>query len=340
MNTGSGKIGNGHPALEDVRVRQAIAHAIDKDTLVERVLQGLGSPGQSMNVAVAPKWNLKIPDDKQMKFNLDQANQILDDAGLQEGLGRHPHDARRLEEAEASASSSRPTTTRTPATSQFIKEWLQDIGIKATRHAQERGRAHADREQGSVRPHHLVVDAVRGPDRDDVVPHVRPGARRSPTTVSTTTRSSATRSTTGLFNAQKIELDEAKRVDLVHQALQRFYDQAPYVVLYLQDTVEAYRNDRFEGFVRQPAETGPVIYTQSDPSYTLIKPISGSTGSSDSSGSGGSTAAPSSDSDGGGSSTGLDHRDRRRGRRRRRRRHLHRTAPPDRGRARVARRRR
>ena len=77
-----------------------------------------------------------------------------------------------------------------------------------------------------------------------------------------------------LFNAQKIELDEPTRVDLVHQALQRFYDQAPYVVLYEQDTVEAYRNDRFEGFVRQPAETGPIIYTQSDPSYTLIKPVS------------------------------------------------------------------
>ena len=38
----------------------------------------------------------------------------------------------------------------------------------------------------------------------------------------------------------------------MHQALQRFYDQAPYVVLYLQDTVEAYRNDQFTG-LRAPA---------------------------------------------------------------------------------------
>ena len=105
-----------------------------------------------------------------------------------------------------------------------------------------------------------------------------------------------------LFNAQKTELDEAKRIDLVHQALQRFYDQAPYVVLYLQDTVEAYRNDRFTGFVRQPAETGPVIYTQSDPSYTLIKPVSTSSGSSSS---GGGTQAASSSDSGGDSSTGL-----------------------------------
>jgi peptide/nickel transport system substrate-binding protein len=107
-----------------------------------------------------------------------------------------------------------------------------------------------------------------------------------------------------LFDAQKVELDETKRVDLVHQALQRFYDQAPYVVLYLQDTVEAYRNDRFTGFVRQPAETGPVIYTQSDPSYALIKPVSGSTGSS-SAAPDGKTAATKTDSGGGDSSTGL-----------------------------------
>jgi peptide/nickel transport system substrate-binding protein len=72
-------------------------------------------------------------------------------------------------------------------------------------------------------------------------------------------------------------------------------------VLYKQDTIEAYRNDRFEGFVRQPAVTGPIIYTQSDPSYTLIKPVSGSTANT-----GGSDTTAASDSDdGGGSSTGL-----------------------------------
>ena len=96
MNTGSGKIGNGHPALEDVRVRQAIAHAIDKDTLVKRVLQGLGSPGQSMNVAVAPKWNLTVPEAQQMKFDLDRGEPDPRQRGLPEGLRRDPHDARRL----------------------------------------------------------------------------------------------------------------------------------------------------------------------------------------------------------------------------------------------------
>jgi peptide/nickel transport system substrate-binding protein len=42
-------IGDGHPALKDKRVRQAIAHAVDKQALVDRVLGGYGTrpPGSS-----------------------------------------------------------------------------------------------------------------------------------------------------------------------------------------------------------------------------------------------------------------------------------------------------
>src|SRR5215210_9231016 len=38
-----------HPALLDLRVRQAIAHAIDKKTLVARVLAGLGQPAETLS---------------------------------------------------------------------------------------------------------------------------------------------------------------------------------------------------------------------------------------------------------------------------------------------------
>ncbi len=132
INTGSGKIGNGHPALKDVRVRQAIAHAIDKDTLVSRVLQGLGTPGTSMNVAVAPKWNLKtIPQDKELKFNIAQANQILDDAGYakgSDGIRRMPDGTNPLKMRFYFPSDDSVYSRD----AQFIKEWLQQIGIATT----------------------------------------------------------------------------------------------------------------------------------------------------------------------------------------------------------------
>ena len=45
MNSGCGTLGDGHPALKDPKVRQAINHAIDRDLLVEKVLSGLGTAG-------------------------------------------------------------------------------------------------------------------------------------------------------------------------------------------------------------------------------------------------------------------------------------------------------
>jgi peptide/nickel transport system substrate-binding protein len=104
-----------------------------------------------------------------------------------------------------------------------------------------------------------------------------------------------------LYEQQSVEMDGAKRVDLVHQALQLFYDQAPYAVMFVPDTVQAYRNDRFTGWVRQPADTGPIMFSQSSPSYALLQPVSGSTGS----GSSNQASGSSDDGDDGGSSAGI-----------------------------------
>ena len=253
INTGSGPVGNGHPALEDVRVRQAIAHAIDKEALVERVLNGLGTPGGSMSVAVAPKWNLDVPPDKLIDFDPAEANQILDDAGYTKGSDGIRRDAGRIRSAQVPLLLPVRRRRRTPGTRSSSRSGCSRHRHRRDGHAQERGRADADREQGSVRPRRLDLDAVRGPHRDDVVPHLRPGARRSRTTAATTTRSSATRSTTGCSTSRRSSSTSRPAWTWCTTALQRFYDQAPYVVLYEQDTIEAYRNDRFEGFVRQPA---------------------------------------------------------------------------------------
>ena len=76
-----------HPALEDKRVREAIMHAVDKQTIVDRVLRGIGEPAQAMSVSADSKWLPEIPADEQFDFNLDKANQILDDAGYEDTDG-------------------------------------------------------------------------------------------------------------------------------------------------------------------------------------------------------------------------------------------------------------
>jgi peptide/nickel transport system substrate-binding protein len=55
--------------------------------------------------------------------------------------------------------------------------------------------------------------------------------------------------------------------------LTRMYRDAGYIVLDTTPDLQAYRTDRFEGWVRQPAEIGPVLFSNSSPSYWNLTPI-------------------------------------------------------------------
>lgn len=71
--------------LQDRAVRQAVSYAIDRDALVEGVLEGLAAPEQTM----VPARLLGDAADQVegYDYDLEQAAQILDDAGWQEGSG-------------------------------------------------------------------------------------------------------------------------------------------------------------------------------------------------------------------------------------------------------------
>ena len=52
-----------------------------------------------------------------------------------------------------------------------------------------------------------------------------------------------------------------------------FHDAAVYIPMYIAPDLQAYRTDTFEGWVKQPAEIGPVIYNNTSPSYVQLTPI-------------------------------------------------------------------
>ena len=87
-------------------------------------------------------------------------------------------------------------------------------------------------------------------------------------------------------------------MDIVHEMLTRFASTGVYDALYTYPDLQAYRTDKFEGFQRQPAETGPVLYSNSTPTYQTLKPISATSNAS-------SNAAGGSGGDDGGGSGGL-----------------------------------
>lgn len=67
-----------HPWFKDKRIRQAIAHAIDKNEIIDVVLFGLGSPATGPYVPNTWPYN---PNVKQYEFNPEKAKRLLAEAG-------------------------------------------------------------------------------------------------------------------------------------------------------------------------------------------------------------------------------------------------------------------
>ena len=122
--------GDGHPALADVVVRQAIRRAIDDQTLVDKVLLGYGTPGISpvLPDATTGAWE-PGPDDPDLSFNIPAANQMLDDAGYTmgpDGVRIDPKSGRPLVFRFFSRASDQHSIDIVP----YITDWLSQIGIK------------------------------------------------------------------------------------------------------------------------------------------------------------------------------------------------------------------
>ena len=70
-----------HPALADIRVRQAIRYAIDKPALVQTVYQGTGRVINSVMVGIPGTVEFEP-----IEYNLDRARELMAEAGFADGL--------------------------------------------------------------------------------------------------------------------------------------------------------------------------------------------------------------------------------------------------------------
>jgi peptide/nickel transport system substrate-binding protein len=76
-----------------------------------------------------------------------------------------------------------------------------------------------------------------------------------------------------LFEQQSVETDSAKRTEIVKQMQQKLYDDAPYLVTFYYNNFEAYRSDRFTGFVPQPDPDGALLFQYGTWSYDSMTPV-------------------------------------------------------------------
>ena len=257
LNGGDG-LKKGHPALEDEVVREAIAHAIDKQTIVDRVLRGLGTPAEAVSPSANPAWTPEIPEDQRFAFDLDLANQMLDEAGYEDtdgdGIREMPGGGQPLNLRYAVRSESNTA----PQIAEFISGWLKEIGIDTTLKTYDDGQLTELIGKGDYDM--FVWGWTPFVDPDPMLSYFTCGQVASDPEDPTNYYNDANLCDPEydkLYKQQNVELDEAKRMDLVHEMLTRFYSHAVYMPLYMQPDLQAYRKDKFTGWERQPAETGP-----------------------------------------------------------------------------------
>jgi peptide/nickel transport system substrate-binding protein len=76
------RINTFHPVLKDVRVRQALAYAIDYDAILQKLYGGFASPAYGAQI-VTPLVNGFNPDIKQYPYDPEKAKQLIKEAGAQ-----------------------------------------------------------------------------------------------------------------------------------------------------------------------------------------------------------------------------------------------------------------
>ena len=261
MNARAGGIGDGHPALLDLDVRHAIAHAIDRETLFDRVVLGLGEEGSDGLGVGRSDVAARDPRGHAVDYDPDGANQLLDEGGYVDtdgdGIREMPGGGRDARLPLRRALRVGATSRRSR---EFVTGFLDDIGIATDGRGVRRHPAHRRHRRRRVRPVLVGLDAVRRSRPDAVVLHVRPGHHRHRDDRLQRRQLVRRGVRRALRPSRRSSSTASAGSEIVHEMLRLFYDEAPYVVLFEDADLQAYRTDRFEGWLAAAGRdrAGPV----------------------------------------------------------------------------------
>ena len=282
MNGMAGGLGDGHPALQDLTVRHAIAMAIDRSALFDRVVKGQGELIDTLGVSPNSEWTPTLAADQQLTYDPTRANAMLDEAGYLDvdgnGIREMPGGGNELKFRYAERSDS----VNGAAIRELVEGWLSEIGIALDVSVFD------DTQLGQQ-----IYDGTYDLFVWGWTPFVDPDPMLSYFTCAQLTTDAASPGYNdanwcspeydAMYTQQNQELDRAKRVEIVKKMITLFYTEATYVVLYHDADTQAYRTDRFTGWTQQPKGTGPVVFSNTSPSYFNLKLIGGGGGDDSSS---------------------------------------------------------
>jgi peptide/nickel transport system substrate-binding protein len=300
--TGTGKTieggGPSTPALLDPAFRDALVTAVDHDALVERVLGGYGERGTTIVPPVLTNWhveptNLRPFDPELAKQKLEDAGYVLDSDGNRLDKEGNPITLRMF----------MPNSEDTyPKAAAFIAEYYEALGIKTTTQVLD---------SATLGELILPPEAGEGYTADYDIElwgwawGVDPGGALQVFTCDAIGSSSDSQYCNpdfdAMYDAQFDAATPEERKQILSDAQNLIYDEAPYDILYYDANLDLYRTDRFVGWRPQPSNGTPLLtystlgYTGLTDAAAVASPAPSEAASPDA----GATAAPSPSGDGG-----------------------------------------
>jgi peptide/nickel transport system substrate-binding protein len=255
-----------HPALHDHAVRLAIAHAIDKQALADVVFQGAAVPADTFISPDKAFWHLDIPAEEEYDFNIEEANQILDDAGYTErtadGIRIDPESGEPLVLDILGITDSRGSVK----SGELMAGWMEQIGIEFDVRNVTETKAYEEWENGTF-------DAYIWSWGGDPDPDFNMSVYTTEQCLGWSDGCYSNPVLDDLYTEQRQTFDREERQALVHEFQQIHYEEIPEIALVYPELLHAYRTDTFEGYVKTPTNGGSLLFGWRVDSYMNLKPV-------------------------------------------------------------------
>lgn len=242
---------SGHPALKDLAVRQALAHATDKEQLVTVGTGGLGTPGLSL---VPPGLGAFFASEiKDYDFDVDKANSMLDAAGYADTDGDGIRECLATQDCDdLTLRLNYPNdATSGPRESDLIKSMWADVGVNVVIQALDPDTL------TSVCCPTFDYDVIMWGWGSDPDPAFLLGvALCSEIDTGFSESGYCNPKYDELYDAQAVATDVDERVDIIHRMQQILMDDVPYIIPYYYPYIGAWRTDSFVGWLENDPTLG------------------------------------------------------------------------------------
>ncbi|MGW6027443.1 ABC transporter substrate-binding protein [Streptomyces sp. NPDC055099] len=275
------KFGDGHPALLDKKVRQALFLSVDREALVDKVFQGQAVEGEGYIPPRFSEYAWEPSAEQKLSYDPKKAARLLDDAGYKKngdgkrvGKDGKPLDFRILCHA---------TDPNDKAVGKYLKEWWGDLGIGLKVNCLDDVSV-----PWYAGEYDLAFDGWSvNPDPDFVL-----GIHSCAALPVKAKESAATdnficdKKYDELYNKQLAEYDPAKRAETVKEMQSWLYDSGYMNILAYPNAVEAYRTDQIKSITTMPTAAGNIYGQDGYWSWWSAVPADGKSSSKDGSSTG------------------------------------------------------